>query len=107
VVAMLRHRRHQRESVDVSGLSQGELKAPGEVKRAEATIEETRGGCDRWVETGRASMTETMPRSGERQTFGKPPYAALWKSSIWRIQLVSGFYLGKSGATNLNITISR
>ena len=25
------------------------------------------------------------------------PYAALWKSSIWRIQLVSGFHLGKSG----------
>jgi hypothetical protein len=27
------------------------------------------------------------------------PYAALWKSSIWRIQLVSGFYLGKIWAT--------
>ena len=29
----------------------------------------------------------------------KPPYAALWKSSIWRIQLVSGFHLGKIWAT--------
>ncbi len=31
----------------------------------------------------------------------KPPYAALWKSSIRRIQLVSGFHLGKIWATNL------
>ena len=30
----------------------------------------------------------------------KPPYAALWKSSIWRIQLVSGFHLGEIWATN-------
>jgi hypothetical protein len=30
----------------------------------------------------------------------KPLYAALWKSSIWRIQLVSGFHLGKIWATN-------
>ena len=30
-----------------------------------------------------------------------PPYAALWKSSIWRIQLVSGFHLGKIWATIL------
>jgi hypothetical protein len=29
VVALLRHRRHQRESVEVAGLSQGELKALG------------------------------------------------------------------------------
>jgi hypothetical protein len=29
------------------------------------------------------------------------PYAALWKSSIWRIQLVSGFHLGKIWATIL------
>ena len=29
----------------------------------------------------------------------KPSYAALWKSSIWRIQLVSGFHLGKIWAT--------
>ena len=27
--------------------------------------------------------------------FNKPPYAALCKSSIWRIQLVSGFHLRK------------
>ena len=26
-------------------------------------------------------------------------YAALWKSSIWRIQLVSGFHLGQIWAT--------
>ncbi len=31
----------------------------------------------------------------------KPPYAAFWKSSTWRIQLVSGFHLGKIWATNL------
>ena len=29
----------------------------------------------------------------------KPPYAALWKSSIWRIQLVSGFHLGQIWST--------
>jgi hypothetical protein len=28
-----------------------------------------------------------------------PPYAALWHSSIWRIQLVSGFHLAKIRAT--------
>jgi hypothetical protein len=32
-------------------------------------------------------------------TFSKGPYAALWKSSIWRIQLVSGFHLGKIWST--------
>ena len=30
----------------------------------------------------------------------KPLYAALWKFSIWRIQLVSGFHLGQIWATN-------
>jgi hypothetical protein len=30
----------------------------------------------------------------------KPPYAALWKSSIWRIQLVSRFHPGQIWATN-------
>jgi hypothetical protein len=29
----------------------------------------------------------------------KPLYAALWKSSIWRIQLVNGFHLGQIWAT--------
>jgi hypothetical protein len=29
-------------------------------------------------------------------------YAALWKSSIWRIQLVSGFHLGQIWATSLH-----
>jgi hypothetical protein len=36
-----------------------------------------------------------------RFPFRKPPYAAFWKSSIWRIQLVSGFHLGQIWATNL------
>jgi hypothetical protein len=31
--------------------------------------------------------------------FSKPLYAALWKFSIWRIQLVSGFHLGQIWAT--------
>ena len=35
--------------------------------------------------------------------FSKPPYAARWKSSIWRIQLVSGFHLGQIWATILPI----
>ena len=40
-------------------------------------------------------------------SFGKPPYAALWKSSIWRIQLVSGFHLGQIWATNLRSSFTR
>ena len=36
-----------------------------------------------------------------RFPFGKPPYAALWKSSIRRIQLVSGFHLGQIWAKSL------
>ena len=40
-------------------------------------------------------------RADERRIRIAPePYAALWKSSIWRIQLVSGFHLGKIWATN-------
>jgi hypothetical protein len=40
--------------------------------------------------------------SERRISVSKPPYyAALWKSSIWRIQLVSGFHLGRIWATNL------
>jgi hypothetical protein len=35
-----------------------------------------------------------------RGTVSKSPYAALWKSSICRIQLVRGFHLGKIWATN-------
>jgi hypothetical protein len=62
----------------------------------------------------RASASQ-LARSGKQKTvrnlrgnrrwsrggfpFSKPPYAALWKSSIWRIQLVSGFHLGKIWAT--------
>jgi hypothetical protein len=34
-------------------------------------------------------------------SLSKPLYAALWKSSIWRIQLVSGFHLGQIWATIL------
>ena len=33
----------------------------------------------------------------------KPLYAALWKFSIWRIQLVSGFHLGQIWATTFLI----
>jgi len=40
-------------------------------------------------------------------SLSKPPYAALWKSSIWRIQLVSGFHLGKIWATNLRSPATR
>ena len=29
----------------------------------------------------------------------KPPYAALWKSSVCRIQLVNGFHLGQIWVT--------
>ena len=35
------------------------------------------------------------------------PYAALWKSSIWRIQLVSGFHLGQIWATILRSRFAR
>ena len=38
---------------------------------------------------------------------GEPPYAALWKSSMWRIQLVSGFHLGTIWATNLSNSLRR
>jgi hypothetical protein len=37
----------------------------------------------------------------------KPAYAARWKPSIWRIQLVSGFHLGKIWATNLRSQFRR
>ena len=37
------------------------------------------------------------PRGGI--PFRKLLYATLWKSSIWCIQLVSGFHLGKIWAT--------
>ena len=40
-----------------------------------------------------------MPQADFR--LDNPPYAALWKSSIWRIQLVSGFHLGKIWATTI------
>src|SRR5687768_7175255 len=36
-----------------------------------------------------------------RIPFSKTPYAAIWKSSICRIQLVSGFHLGQIWATIL------
>jgi hypothetical protein len=42
--------------------------------------------------------------SERRISVQQPPYAALWKCSIWRIQLVSGFHLGKIWATNLSNT---
>ena len=37
--------------------------------------------------------------SERRISVSKPPYAALWKSSTCRIQLVSGFHLGQICAT--------
>jgi hypothetical protein len=35
-----------------------------------------------------------------RISVSQTAYAALWKSWIWRIQLVSGFHLGQIWATN-------
>jgi hypothetical protein len=35
----------------------------------------------------------------EADSVYKPPHAAVWKSSICRIQLVSGFHLGKIWST--------
>jgi hypothetical protein len=35
---------------------------------------------------------------------GANRYAALWKSPIWRIQLVSGFHLGKIWAAEVGNT---
>jgi hypothetical protein len=37
--------------------------------------------------------------SERRMSLCEPPHAAVWKSSIWRIQLVSGFHLGQIWAT--------
>ena len=42
-------------------------------------------------------------QTSQPQSVSKPPYAALWKSSICRIQLVSGFHLGKIWATTRSI----
>jgi hypothetical protein len=36
---------------------------------------------------------------GAAKFLSKPPYPALWKPSIWRIQLASGFHLGQIRAT--------
>jgi hypothetical protein len=44
-------------------------------------------------------INDLRPVSGTLSSLSKPLYAALWKSSIWRIQLVSGFHLGKIWAT--------
>jgi hypothetical protein len=50
--------------------------------------------------TGREGFTKKIEDGREADfRFSKPLYAALWKSSIWRIQLVSGFHLGKIWAT--------
>jgi len=39
-------------------------------------------------------------------SLSKPAYAALWKSSIRRIQLVSGFHLGQIWVTTFSSTNS-
>ena len=44
--------------------------------------------------------------SERRIPFSKPPYAALWKASIWRIQLVSGFHLGKIWALSFRDVVT-
>ena len=43
--------------------------------------------------------------SERRISVWQTAYATLWKSSIWRIQLVSEFQLGKIWATNLRSMI--
>jgi hypothetical protein len=70
-----------------------------------------RRGCERNVQSqqqpsrSNAEVVETVRFARKSEDpkgefpFSKPPYAALWKSSIWRIQLVSGFHLGKIWAT--------
>jgi len=47
----------------------------------------------------RAEVSKIPARFVIPGSLSKPPYAALWKSSIRRIQLVSGFHLGKIWAT--------
>ena len=52
---------------------------------------------------GRAQLTSQFSFCPEPSgNTGRSRYAALWKSSIWRIQLVSGFHLGKIWATTLH-----
>jgi hypothetical protein len=46
-------------------------------------------------------LREKMAMVERRISVSKPPYAAFWKFSIWRIQLVSGFHLGKIWAITL------
>jgi hypothetical protein len=53
--------------------------------------------------SGVSSLVEVIKR--RTSIFGQPRYAALWKSSIWRTQLVSGFHLGKIWATNSKLLI--
>ena len=52
---------------------------------------------------GELEATEGFTRKSKmlkrRFPISKPPYAALWKSSICRIQLVSGFHLGQIWTT--------
>jgi hypothetical protein len=53
-----------------------------------------------WKSLKRLDLLEKSKMPERRIPFSKPPYAALWKSSICRIQLVSGFHLVKIWATN-------
>ena len=62
----------------------------------------------------RSALIESFPCDGVRRPeedfrsasfrphAGLSTFATLWKSSIWRIQLVSGFHLGQIWASNLS-----
>jgi hypothetical protein len=46
-----------------------------------------------------AGLAWKLEDGGEAHFRLEPPYAAVWKSPIWRIQPVSGFHLGQIWAT--------
>ena len=61
----------------------------------------------RWLAVRKPSIRARLPPKRTPNSDGcrsqiqsHQAYATLWKSSIWRIQLVSGFHLGKIWATN-------
>ncbi len=53
-----------------------------------------------WKKRKDCEEPRRCPRGGFPSS--KPTYAALWNSSTWRIQLVSGFHLGKIWATKIS-----
>ena len=57
-------------------------------------LQEVRGARRRFDERVLLRSTRSITRTAL-------PYAALWKASICRIQLVSGFHLGKMWATKI------